>query len=114
MTTTDSSKDSSILLQFLGKEIPSFKNTKMITRGRLITDPRKQIVMDQIATAFEFQLRCAIPHLVTQTLTEQQRLSLIASLLPLDDSRKWINELCVRWLQVPKGKEGALVRIERV
>lgn len=114
MTTTDFSKNNSILLQFLGKEIPSFKNSKMIARGRLITDPRKQEVMEQITTAFEFQLLCAIPHCVTQTLTEQQRLSLIASYLPLDDSRKWISELCVRWLQVPKGKEGALVRIERV
>jgi hypothetical protein len=114
MTTTDSSKDGSILLKFLGREIPSFKNTKMIARGRLITDPKKQAVMEQITTAFEFQLHCAIPRIATKTLTEQQRLSLIASYLPLDDSRKWISELCVRWLQVPKGKEGALVRIERV
>jgi hypothetical protein len=32
----------------------------------------------------------------------------------LDDSRRWISELCVRWLQVPKGKEGVMLRIERI
>lgn len=36
--------------------VPSFKNGKLLSRGNLITDPRKQKIMDGITAAFREQL----------------------------------------------------------
>ena len=92
-------------------EVPGFKNSKMIALGRLITDPRKQRWMDQASALFESQLRSFIRAKGIPTLTGEQLLCSIATLLPLDDSRKWMAELSVNWRQVSKGCEGCEIEI---
>ena len=95
-------------------EVPSFKNSKMIARGRLITDPRKQRWMDQASALFESQLRSFIRAKGIPTLTGEPLLASIASSVPLDDSRAWIAELSVNWRHVSKGQEGAEILIEKI
>jgi len=95
-----------LVVQGLGS-VPSFKNSKMLTRGRLITDPKKQKWMDACIASFESQLRSELRTRGIATTTGPIPPSRIASLLPLDDSRKWIPEHCVRTLLVSKGSEGA-------
>jgi hypothetical protein len=99
-------------------EIPSFKNSKMIARikGRpaLITDPRKQNVMEAIIRSIESQLPSSLPTFVTVTGTELTLRSKIVSFMPLDDSLKWIPEHSVRIRRVAKGREGAEITIERL
>lgn len=85
---------------------PSFKNNKMLTRGRLITDPKKQKWMDNAAVCLESRLRCFFRTRGIEIPMEAQALSWIASWLPLDDSAVWIGELCVNWRKVKKGDEG--------
>ena len=97
-------------------EVPSFKNTKQIIRPKnrramLITAPRKKAWMDQASALLECQLRSFIQAKGIPTLTGEPLLCAIASLLPLDDSRKWIAVLNVNWRLVSKGKEGAEIEI---
>ena len=103
-----------IKISVRGLEVPSFKNTKMIARGRLITDPKKQKKMDAITASIESQLRSIIHQQGKATLTGPLPLSLIASLMPLDDSRQWIVNLSVQWQPTDKGHEGADVTIEKL
>ena len=103
------------IIQGLG-EVPSFKNTKQIIRPKnrramLITAPRKRAWMDQASALLECQLRSCIPASGIPTLTGAPLLYAIASLLPLDDSRKWIATLNVAWRPVSKGLEGAEIEI---
>ena len=98
-------------------EVPSFKNSKVIVRpkGRramLMTQPVKRKWMDAASALFESQLRSFIRAKGIPTLTGEQLLCSIATLLPLDDSRKWMAVLNVSWRQVSKGCEGAEVDIE--
>lgn len=93
---------------------PSYKNSKMLARGRLITDPKKQKWMDRCVLSFEFQLRSEFQTRGIEITTGPSALSLIASLLPLDDSRKWIPEHSASTLPVCKGEEGADILIERI
>lgn len=103
----------SLEIQGLG-HVPSFKNGKMIARGKLITMPARQKWMDRAIQSIEFQLRSAIQINTGEIQTEQQLRSLIASSVPLDDSRQWIAEIHVKWIDVAKGKEGAFITIEPV
>ena len=93
--------------------VPSFKNSKMIAHGRLITDPKKQDWMEQCVALMIAQLSSMCPTTETGTLTAQSLRSWIATSLPLDDSCKWIESVSVIWLKVPKGKEGASVMLTR-
>jgi hypothetical protein len=97
-------------IQGLG-HVPSFKNSKMIARGKLITDPKKQAWMEQCISLMAAQLSSSCPMSETGTLTAQSLRSWIATSLPLDDSCKWIESISVIWLNVPKGKEGAQIMI---
>ena len=92
--------------------VPSFKNSKLLTRGRLITDPKKQEWMEWCIQSFVSQLRSALQTRGIATTTGPIPLSKIASLLPLDDSRKWIPEHSVSTRLVSKGSEGAELVIE--
>jgi len=93
---------------------PSFKNSKMITRGRLITDPKKQKWMDACIRSIEWQLRCWFLTRGIVTATEHIPLSKIVSSLPLEDSLKWIASHSVSWRKVKKGEEGAVIEIEQI
>lgn len=100
--------------------VPSFKNAKRVMFNRQTQKPflgtRKDVKewMERCIQSFESQL-----FLATQTggpgiLTGQHQRSLIASSLPLDDSREWIAELVVISKDAPKGSEGATVIIEQI
>lgn len=93
--------------------IPSFKNTKMIARGRLITDPKKQRRMAGITADLLSGLRswCQTAGIETETAPFQRFLT--AGLLPLDDSLAWIGTASVAWRRVSKGQEGAEIVINR-
>lgn len=96
--------------------VVSFKNTKKIARikGRpaLITDPRKQKAMDSYIRAFESLLNSAYRTSATGMATGCSLASWIRSCVPLDDSRKWISEQSLRFIEVAKGDEGADVVLE--
>lgn len=95
-------------------EIPSFKNSKMVARGRLITDPRKQKIMESITQSFESQLRSLLQTDVIEMATGLTLPSKIASFMPLDDSLAWIPEHSAKSQRTSKGQEGAIVTIERL
>lgn len=89
------------------------KNNKLLCRGRLITNPKRQQWMDQCVKAFVSQLNCSTAIGGGATLMEPQQRSLTAS-LPQDDCWSEIPELHVMARLVPKGDEGAIVSIERL
>lgn len=95
--------------------ICSFKNTKMIARKRLITDPKKQEKMDAYIRAIALALFCAHQTDEIATATGCALPSWIRSSVPLDDSLRWIPESGgFKSLRVPKGQEGADIIIERI
>ncbi|HEU4345894.1 MAG TPA: hypothetical protein VFU31_30450 [Candidatus Binatia bacterium] len=112
--------------------IASFKNQKQIislpikgsqkckecgkrdVRPMLITKPERQQQMKSITESLESQLYSALATTGLEITMAPIPLSKIASLLPLDDSRQWIPELCVSTLLVAKGEEGADITIERI
>jgi hypothetical protein len=104
----------SVRLYVKGFHIPSFKNSKMLTRGKLITNPKMQRQMEEIIRSLGSQLLSCARTLEGETLTGPQAQSLIASLLPEDDSRQWIPELVINSRDCDKGNEGAIVEINRV
>lgn len=96
--------------------VPSFKNSKMILwrQKRIMTKPENQHWMDAAVQSLVCQLRFEFQTRGIAITTGPSALSLIASLLPLDDSRKWIPEFSVSTLLVSKGSEGADITIERL
>lgn len=98
-------------------EIPSFKNSKVLARGRMFTKPAYQKTMERITRSFEFQLKSALQTTGTGTPMEPYQPCSIVSLgqlVPLDDSRQWIPEIHVKAVKVSKGQEGAVIMIERI
>lgn len=104
----------SIRIELVGYVIPAMKNSKMLTRGRLITKPEYQQRMAGIIRDLESQLNCVSQISGLGTSTVQQQHSWIASSLPADDSWQWIPELNVKAVLVEKGSEGALITIEEI
>jgi hypothetical protein len=100
--------------------VPSFKNSKEIVPGKkgrrsmLITKPERQKWMKDAVESFTSQLRSALAMRGIATMTGPIPLSKIASLLPLDDSRKWIPSHSVVTLLVSKRNEGATIEITRI
>lgn len=94
--------------------VPSFKNNKMLTRGRLITDPKKQKWMAKCTKDIESQLLCWYLTEETGTVTECTLHSKTVSSLPLDDCLAWIGSHSVSWRRVNKGEEGAVVEVETI
>lgn len=91
--------------------IPSFKNNKMLAKGRLITNPENQKWMDRCVHSFESQLISLYQTREDGMRTGRSLQSWIASVLPLDDSvREIINEEILVHHTV-KGQEGAIVTI---
>lgn len=92
--------------------MPSFKNRKMLTRGRLITSPKNQKWMEECIQSFVSQFDFYFPIIDDVMQMGPSRQFLIASSLPLDDSRQWIPELHVICEEIEKGSEGAVITIE--
>jgi hypothetical protein len=94
---------------------PSFKNSKMLTRGLLITKPEYQKWMKAAIASIESQLRFELATRGIGTTTGRIAPLQIAQLLPLDDSRKWIPDHCVHTQLVSSESEaGADITIERI
>lgn len=106
-----------IKLQIQGLEhVPSFKNSKMLTRGKLITKPERQKWMKQAIQQLQFQLRSLSATIDTETQMEPYRQFLTALLehsMGFDDSVQWVKEIRIRVQQCDKGKEGAEIEIYR-
>jgi len=101
-----------VTLQFRGTHLPSFKNSKLLTRGKIITKPEYQKVMKEIIRAFASGLRSAIQTTGDAIPMEHSVLCLIAWLKQFDDSRQWINSITVDCIEVEKGQEGCDLNLE--
>lgn len=94
--------------------VPSFKNSKLLTRGRTITKPEYQAWMERAVRSIVSALRSEFQTRGIEITMGPSALSSIACLLPLDDSRQWIPEHSVTTQCVSPGQEGAVVKIERI
>lgn len=104
-----------VTLQIRGQgPITSFKNSKMLSRGRLITSPIKQKQMEGYIRAIESQLRSEYQTSGGETQTGHSLASWIASCVPLDDSIQWVPEITIKAVSVAKGEEGADIVIEQI
>lgn len=124
MTSTSSSQNSHsapqrsqgtvlIVLRGIGPP-PSFKNSKMLTRGKLITHPRNQKWMKAAQDIIASQLLSKYPTGENETVTAASLRSWIASSLPEDDSCRYLTECSCRFMSVPKKQEGALIIVEQI
>jgi len=102
-----------ISLRGLG-HIVSFKNTKMIARGRLITNPKKQKAMESYILAIECELLSAFRTTADATQMEHSLASWTRLSMPQDDSVDWIQEISIRVERVKHGDEGAEITIEKL
>jgi hypothetical protein len=94
--------------------VPSFKNSKMLARGRLITDPKKQKWMDRCIQSFLSQLCSGFRTTAIETQTALCPPCWIASCMPFDDSVKHIKRIEVTVVKVPKGEEGAEIIVRQM
>lgn len=94
--------------------VPAKKNSKMLTRGRLITKPEYQEWISRCVQSFESQLTCSTLTNAVETETEPQRRSRIASSLPADDCWTEMEWGHIRGSLCHKGQEGAVITIERI
>lgn len=107
----------SIVLKLNGLgHVPAFKNSKMILwkQKRIMTKPEFQHWMNAAVESFASQLRSELATRGIAISTGHSALLQIASLLPLDDSRKWIAAISVDVQLVSSGSEGADVTITRL
>jgi hypothetical protein len=102
-----------IYLRGLG-HITSFKNSKMICRGKLMTSPTKQKQMNAYIRDIESQLRSLFRTTADGMPTGRSLASWTASSVPLDDSVEWIVEETIRVHRCSKGQEGANIEIEQL
>lgn len=115
MSLSESAHISSLLLVVKGiGPPPAFKNTKMLTRGRLITDPKKQKWMKAAQASLESQLLFKYPTEGSETVTAAKLRSWIASVAPRKDSNRYLIACSWRFMRVPKKLEGAVLLIEKL
>lgn len=91
--------------------VPSFKNSKMLTRGKLITNPKRQKWMQQCTDSLSSQLLCAYRISEGGMQTGRSLHSWTALFLPPDDTVHHIPEIHIEVEVVPKGEEGANIEI---
>lgn len=94
--------------------IPSFKNNKMLTRGKLITNPKRQKQMDAITQDLRFTLISLFRTTGGATQTEHSARCLTALCehsTKFDDSHQWLPRISIQTKVVEKGFEGADITI---
>ncbi len=99
-----------IVIQNLG-HVPAFKNKKIIAGKRLITAPKARKWMEAATSSIISQLKSLCQTREGATSTEPWQLYATA-LLPQDDNWKVIPRITVKAKVVPKGQEGAIIRLE--
>lgn len=97
--------------------VPSFKNCKRTIKlnngGTMpVTSRKVKAWMNRCIESFISQLFCVTQMDLHGTRMEMPPRSLIASYLPLDDSRQWVTELNIKAEEVAPGEEGATIIIE--
>lgn len=93
--------------------VPAFKNKKIIVGKRLITAPKAKKWMDQAKDSIISQLQCLCR--IREGETSMGRWPQFAmSLLPADDAWKFIPKISVDVKMVPKGEEGAIVKLTKI
>lgn len=110
-TPTASSSAIRLTIQGLG-HVPSFKNNKMLARGRIITDPKKQKWMSKCEASLESQLRSIYQTTELAMPMARSLRSWIACVTPRSDSVRHIPILSVTVVKVKKGEEGCEIVIE--
>ena len=104
-----------VLLEIKGLgHVPSKKNSKMLTRGRLITKPEYQKWIERCIRLFESELRCMFRTRGEGMQTGRSPQFLIAWSKQFDDSVKWIRKEEIEVTDVPAGDEGAIVILEEI
>lgn len=92
----------------------NFKNSKLLTRGKTITDPELKKRMQAIVQSLELQLRSAFQTIGDETRTDARQRFLMHS-LPQDDCWTCIPELVVTSRLVSDESEvGCDITIERI
>jgi hypothetical protein len=94
--------------------VPSFKNKKMLTRGKLITNPKKQKQMDALILDLKYQLISLFRTSGTETqmaLSQPCLTALSEHSTRFDDSVQWIPKITIHVKKVSKGFEGADIAI---
>lgn len=94
--------------------VPSFKNNKMLTMGRIRTNPKNQKWMARCVRDFELQLLSLSTTTDDGTPMAHCLRSLIAWSNRFDDSIQFLPEIAVQVKYVAKGQEGANVTIEKL
>jgi len=94
--------------------VPSFKNSKMLTRGRLITKPERQKWMARCIQSFLAQLSCSSQTIAVEMRAARSTPYLTAWSPRFDDSVQWIPDIKITTQIVAKGKEGAIVILEKL
>lgn len=94
--------------------VPAFKNHKMLTRGKLRTDPRKQKWMRAAEDCLAAELLSQYPTSDGETVTAANLRYWIQSSVPADDSCHYLTTCSWRFTSVPKGSEGANIEINRI
>ena len=94
--------------------IPSKKNNKFLTRGRLITNPKNQVWIEKCAQLMQSQLMSLSATTEGGTSTTQQQLYSILSCLPDNDCFPSVKKLVIEGIKVQKGMEGAIITITKL
>ena len=116
---TGSAASLRLVLTIQGKQIPSKKNRHYCSvpkpgrRARVLMDEKIKKRLEAITRDFVFQLLSESQTSGTMMQTGCSPLSWIASLLPEDDSWKWVPDLTVHCEKVKKGQEGCEITIEQ-
>lgn len=117
-STTPPSLRGTLTLKVQGVgHIPSFKNAKRVATNRktnksfLRTREDIKSWMGECIKSFESQLDSAIPTIDAGIQMAPSRRSLIASSVPLDDSRQHVAEIHIYTEDCLPGEEGATIEI---
>ncbi len=111
MNNSSNGNGIALRLYHRGSHVPSFKNSKLLTRGKLVTSPRNQKWMKECIKSFESQLLCSFRTIESETVTAQNLRSWIASCVPENDSCRYLTACSWNFIEVSKGQEGANVDI---
>ncbi len=103
-----------VYLRLRGSYVPSFKNKKRIVGNQLITSPKVQEWMKDAIDSFTSQLLSQCPTTENETVTAEKLRSWIASSVPVNDSCRYLIGCSWRFMKVPEGEQGALIRIEKI
>lgn len=94
--------------------VPAFKNSKMLTKGKLITNPRKQKWMKQAEDIIASGLLSSFRTSANEMVTAARLRSWIASSIPANDSCRYLIACSWRFTKRPDAEPGALITIEKL